>query len=123
MEGQGVFGSFWGCLPKGTRRKGGTRKKPWRTHWICTQTNQKIKRSKDRSLRHLPHVELPKQKDRSLPPGSHTNPAFVIPVNPSLLCPSSGLGRLDDVCVTTQSDDQTQVLAACQTSCSGQKTQ
>ena len=39
-------------LSKVSRRKGGTRKKPWRTQWISPQI-QKIKRSKDRSLRQL----------------------------------------------------------------------
>ena len=47
--GQGLFGSFWGCLPKGTRRKGGTRRAPWRIQWIYTQT-ETIKRSKDQKI-------------------------------------------------------------------------
>ena len=83
------------------------------------------KRSKDQKIAACgsSHMLSCPNKKIAVCPGSHTKRAFVMPVNPSLLCPSSGLGRLDDVYVTTQSDDQTQVLAACQTSCSGQKTQ
>ena len=34
--GQGLFGYFCGCLTKVPRRKGETRRKPWRIEWICT---------------------------------------------------------------------------------------
>ena len=34
--GQGLFGYFCGCLTKVPRRKGETRRKPWRIERICT---------------------------------------------------------------------------------------
>ncbi len=34
--GQGLFAYFCGCLTKVSRRKGGTRRKPWRIERICT---------------------------------------------------------------------------------------
>ena len=36
MVGQGPFGSFWGCLPKGTRCKSETDMSVTRLKWICT---------------------------------------------------------------------------------------
>ena len=47
-EGQWRGKTFWlflRRLSKVTRRKGATRRAPWRTQWICTQPNQNIKRS------------------------------------------------------------------------------
>jgi len=36
MAGQGPFAYFWGCLPKVSRRKGGTRRRPSHIKRICT---------------------------------------------------------------------------------------
>ena len=37
MAGQGPFAYFWGCLPKVSRRKGGTRRRPSHIKRICTR--------------------------------------------------------------------------------------
>ena len=59
-EGQWRGKTFWLLLrrlSKVTRRKGATRRAPWRTQWICTQPNPtQPNASKDRSLRQLPHL-------------------------------------------------------------------